>query len=544
MQWADRWRGTQRIVTGQAMGLIVAAVALAVLGAFVWPALRSDWFFDEAWRADMIRTPWSFERYRLHDTPIPPGWLVGNWTVFEVLPSRRPVIRVVAHLPVVLTTWLLYDLLARTLSASRSDGGEAASTGRARLVAAATVVLLLLTPAMAAPITYLNNYTVDLLVAVALVWGCRAITDGDVRRGTVAVVVAGALAPLIAQGGALVLPAILVVLVLRSRVDGTPRWLRLVPIGTAALAAVGGAVVALTLYLPVARDGSVDDFWASESLAGLGLLGWIPRWWTTFAAAALPTWLHGQALASLVLGAATIVGLVVLWRRFALAVIAPVTAQAAALVTAVVTGWPVTVVRVNLAFQAFFVLAAVLGAVVGTIAVVDRAGRALAGRRDRPEVPVTSSPRRVVIATAGFAMAFAAMWPGQVLRFSTSQDVFARGLSDDLTEIAAMSAPGDVVIGFHHMSSWYLHDVLVTSAAAPGLVVLDELEHGPEIVDDPVATIAALAPTARRVWCVLPFELGPEGTFERCLLEPTWEVAQEFRLRRVTVVEAVSWETR
>ena len=94
---------------------VLVVLTAVMLGVLARPALRLEYFFDEAWRADMIRTPWTLARYRLHDTPIPPGWLAGMWAIFAVLPSKRPIVRLVALMPYFVAVGFGFDAMRRLL---------------------------------------------------------------------------------------------------------------------------------------------------------------------------------------------------------------------------------------------------------------------------------------------------------------------------------------------------------------------------------------------------------------------------------------------
>jgi hypothetical protein len=60
----------------------VLAALLAFIGiAIFWYIQQRDvidlgYSFDEVWRIDYIASTSFLERYRTHDTPIPPGWIV------------------------------------------------------------------------------------------------------------------------------------------------------------------------------------------------------------------------------------------------------------------------------------------------------------------------------------------------------------------------------------------------------------------------------------------------------------------------------------
>ncbi len=128
-------------------------------------------------------------------------------------------------------------------------------------------------------------------------------------------------------------------------------------------------MVALAFVLPVARRGTIEDYWAPETpSAGLGEL--LRRFATTFVDAAYPPWV-GDRPALLVAGLTlTVVGLVILQRRWRWWIPLYVSAQAFALVAGFVVTWPVTFVRVNGGFQVLVYAAAPVAVAFGIATLV------------------------------------------------------------------------------------------------------------------------------------------------------------------------------
>ncbi len=119
--------------------------------------------------------------------------------------------------------------------------------------------------------------------------------------------------------------------------------------------------------------------------------------------------------------------------------------------------------------------------------------------------------------------------------------MFARGLSDDMDRLAPMLSEGDVVLGYHSMSSWYLHDRLVTAADTP-IVLIDELEHGVVLQREPERLIDEFGREAGSVWCVLPWELG-DLLDEQCQLSDEWSLQRVEEMDRAEVRQWVRAET-
>ncbi|NDI02209.1 MAG: hypothetical protein EBY57_10570 [Actinobacteria bacterium] len=80
------------------------------------PSISVDWLFDEAWRADMVRSSFGFERYFAHNTPTSPGWVFFHQVLFEVLPPTRQLLRVAAVLPAIAAWVLIGDVIRTRLS--------------------------------------------------------------------------------------------------------------------------------------------------------------------------------------------------------------------------------------------------------------------------------------------------------------------------------------------------------------------------------------------------------------------------------------------
>ena len=194
------------------------------------------------------------------------------------------------------------------------------------------------------------------------------------------------------------------------------------------------------------------------------------------------------------------------------------------LVASIIVGWPISFTRVN---HAVGLLVTVLVALGISVVVWWIAAR----------VPKVSIGAVLVLAVAFIVL----VWPSQLRQIAGGTDVFARGLSDDMDRLAPMLSEGDVVLGYHLMSSWYVHDRLVTAADTP-IVLIDELEHGVVLQREPERLIDEFGREAGSVWCVLPWELG-DVLNERCHLSTEWTLQRVEVMDRAEVRQWVRAET-
>lgn len=85
------------------------------------------------------------------------------------------------------------------------------------------------------------------------------------------------------------------------------------------------------------------------------------------------------------------------------------------------------------------------------------------------------------------------------------------------------------MLGYHLMSSWYLHDRLVTEGDVP-IVLIDQLEHGVVLQREPERLMNEFGRKAGSVWCVLPWEV-------RDLLDEQCQLSDDWSLQRVEVMD-------
>ena len=71
--------------------LLLCSLSTIIILYLVYPVLNVEFYFDEAWRADLIRSFNSFERSRTINAPIPPLWIifmkVSNFFFSEIIPT-------------------------------------------------------------------------------------------------------------------------------------------------------------------------------------------------------------------------------------------------------------------------------------------------------------------------------------------------------------------------------------------------------------------------------------------------------------------------
>ena len=471
---------------GAAVGAIVVAALLVV------PAARLDFFFDEVWRVEQVRSTNPIPIYLDGPAPIPPGWVFTLWSVFEIVPDRRPLLRAAAALFIVpLVVFLDTHTSNDVPSRHRCVGGDP------RRVLAA--LLTVTTSAIAAHAVYFNNYLADIAVAAAILYVLTRLDlgDADDSRTWTSIVIVAAIAPWMSQSALFLVPVACVIVA--GHRASRPRS----ALAAAAALGISAGAVALAFVIPVARRGTIEDYWAPETpSAGLGEL--VRRFASTFVDAAYPPWV-GDRPALVVAGLAlTVVGLVILQRLWRWWIPLYASAQVLALLAGFVVTWPVTFVRVNGGFQVLVYAAAPVAVAVGVARVVrevhTRSGSRAAG---------------VAVGTALAVAALIAWWPNAVISNSQSQDVFARGLSDDLQVIAYSVGANDLVVAYH-LSGPYVRNRLVNDPAIPPVTIIDQAR---ESVDQLNGLVSA---ETESVWCVIPYEAGPEASSAACRLDDKW----------------------
>jgi hypothetical protein len=500
------------VTTRRWVALVAATYAYfaAALLLIARDSLGIEFFFDEAWRSDFIRSASLFDRYTTNNAPIPLGWLGVMRAGATFLPDGFRGLRVTSLLVAapgfVCTTAIVHHVF-----------DDAWGHLRAWCYGIVASSVLLVTPAVHLTASYLNDYLFQMgaTAAVVLLWlrfvrHDRTADGGALLAGVV-------LLPVVTISGMFVLPAIFVDLALRIRA-GRAAALRMWQL-VAGFAASGAVAVAIYLlvYRSVADEG-IESFWGRVSLSqnGWGAVGAIPEkvWQNGLPGSTLLVdgGLRVSVVAQLALVALAVVGLVAIGRACPRYPIVLGSSLVVSAIASAAVGWPLTPERVNLPIWWMVWLAVGVAIVV----VLDTALR-------RP-------PIVVVVAAAGVL----ALFPVHHLAGTP----YAVGLYGDLQVVRASPVPGNVVLSYHPMSHFYSHDGLVNETT-PGrsfAVVADPWDDD-SLLDDPDgAAIAAGWEPGDAVWCVVPFEYGM-ATLDACALTlPGLERAVEHRGTRALVV--------
>ena len=494
--------------------LIAVPLTTVLVLTMARPGISIDWFFDEAWRADMVRSSFGFERYFAHNTPTAPGWVFVHQFLFNVLPPTRQLLRLVAVLPAI-PAWVLIGNILRTKLVGRIGAVGAG------VVSLSTIALVLVQPGDAHLVSYFNNYSMETLFTALVLW---SVTHHNTEVASKTMLVLATIGPWMVQAPLMLL--VVAAPVVWSRSDGAGRR-------TLAFGAVGAVVSLAVTYLfflrPVANReipglATITGYWEGETFQAAGLIGAAKLVIRTMMFAVLPQRLEWTLIGWLLISIGGIIGVTVMWSCFRFWVIAIPLTQLQILVASIVVGWPISFTRVN---HAVGLLVTVLVAFGISMLMWWIAAR----------VPKVSTGAVLVLAVAFIALVL----PSQLREVAGGTDVFARGLSDDMDRLAPMLSEGDVVLGYHSMSSWYLHDRLVTESDVP-IVLIDELEHGVVLRREPERLIDEFGREAGLVWCVLPWELG-DVLDERCQLSDDWSLQRVEVMDRAEVRQWVRAET-
>lgn len=498
---------SRRRVPERALLATFVAVSTTALVLLLWfPAARLDFYFDEIWRVEIVRSSSPVAAYLAGPAPIPPGWVVALSSIFDFVPDRRPLLRLAAASLAIPAALLLASAVRRVLE--RRMDPIAACT-----VAAIAAPLTIATPALAIHATYFNNYMTDVAVATAIIWTLTAIDDSDSMIPWWSLLALSIFAPWFGQGALFLLPGAAVIVARNAHGH------RRIAGASAAVALVSFTLVGLAFLRPVAEGATLTDYWKAETPA-IGLVSFARRFFTTFVDGAYPQTLADRPLALVVMGGLTTFGAIEVHRACRWWM--PLFASAAVLATiaAVVTGWPATFVRSNSSYQILLFALAPIG--VGCL-VVRTATRLMKTTQSR----VAAGAWIVVI-----GLALAGIWMPRSIRANSASDaVFARGLTDDVATVAARLSPGDVVLAYH-LSGPYVRDgILNSDDEVDDVRVVDEARVGP---------LTSVRPWTRNttgsVWCVIPFEAGPEATENACPTSADWSIATKETGRRATLI--------
>jgi hypothetical protein len=508
------------------------AAWLAAAAAFTASALvvahddlGEDWFADEMWRANLVRSPRWWELYRSWDTPTPPGFVLVLRAYGWLFPTGPTALRVITLMSLVATLLLLLRLLLEIIDrapvvALRGGGRRQAPATRTRLsmqiAAFAACVVLPLLGAFGIQRTFVP-YFIESAFAVALVLLC-ALLDRSTRAwpALLAVMIA---TPLFTIATLFVLVPTTTYLLWWCRRRGDRRRL-LWSVGAAAVSAAVSLIVYVVAYRPV-NKATIGDYWDFASLQGHpGRFGSLLADTWRGLRDGLLSWSHPSVAERflwpirLLVVACLVAGVVSLGRRWPAFVALVGGAWLSVVAASAAAGWPMTPERVNLAVFTFVYAAIGFGAmrIVGVVA--------------REVAPVTAAAVVVAIAVA---------WPAHQTPLPNGE--FLRGLTADLEAIAASPADDNVVLTYHFSTKWYAEDALVT--ARPGgrrFRVVPETYTDRRVYDPVfVAEIVGGLPPGAAVWCVIAFDAGPEASERACQVPPGLTLITDVRGNRAIV---------
>ena len=508
---------TWRTVLGSSLGwfVVTATGTLTILLVLGWPALRIEYYFDEMWRIDMIRDSNPFARAQLHDTPIAPGWLGVMHVVASIVPTSRALMRFVALVPAVIGVTFLGDVLR---SVVRRPGVDARA---AAVIAGLSTWLVCMLPGFTGQRLYFNNYGTEVLVAGLLVWAVHRLDTSD--RSAVLLVVVIALAPWLTMGALLLVPYCLWV-VWRHRATVLARC-RTWGVAAAGVVALSGLLTAyFGFYRPVSAGGTVADFWRRDSLEDNSVGSFLRQYGERARDALVPgRQLDANVVVTVLAIVALGVGVVVVARRWPAYLWLVLSAQLLALLVSVTTGWPATLVRLNQPFLVPLALLVPLGFLSALHALAMRWRVSWWGQ--------------VAGLAASSALVAVAVWPVELSDDFADPAVFARGFTADLGEIGPLMGERAIVVAYHPMSHWYVDDALVHDGPPGDVVILREELDDESLFTDLDAALAQVWTPGTDVWCVIPFESGPDDTAAACKFDTSgFEKVFEGRTRRATVI--------
>ena len=484
--WARAFRLKFFLVT-----LALAAVVTTELVRLGYREYGKDYYFDEMWRADLIRTPDFVQRYLTNNAPAPPGWFLVLRLVGIAVPNVGGSLRVQNAVLDGLMFLLLAALLDRMLTRSRRPV--------TRLVAPVSAALVVLFPAYANLAQYLNDYMFQgaCTIGVVVLWRVH----DQWRFGRIVLLASIVLLPMVTLSGLLLLPAIAGDLLRRDVASYRGRGLGRRLAGTVG-AFVGSGVVSIALYEWLYRpvvDHEIRRYWADATLSESPLASVLQTSWTRLLQASIsdavnvfPNGYNGPVAAAVIVGLA-VAGLVLLGRLWVWFPIAFVSAWAMAAVASL-AGWPMTPERVNLPILWMFHTAV-------AVTVVYVAARLM---------------RHPILVVGTGAVLVCAFWPAPPPQ---GAEPFARGLTSDLDVVAASPDTRNIVISYHPMSHWYADDRLVTSYRGPDTftIVREPWHDAAPLYDNPDGAVRAAGwRPGTAVWCVIPFEAGPEAASRAC----------------------------
>ena len=488
-RWANR--------RGHSAGIILVVAAVLATSRVLGPKLSLDWWYDEMWRVDLMRRDEWRAAFVAEATPLPPVWFFLGRAVLRPVYLGAATVRGLAGVLVAtapLAAGALASVILRREPADRI-GPAVAGGGVAFAVMAG--------PFSAEIFSYLNNYAFEAGVTIAAVAAVAAAPrDRPLTGSVMATIIA---LPASTIGGLVLLPGIGVALAWRAvRLEGVARQ---TAVRRLAVTAVSSGAVALGTYLfmyraALGRD-STADFFVQERFSGgitdVPLATWRLAEGIVHANAWYPTWLTVML---------TAIGAVVVSRRQPWLVPTLAAGMVGVIAASATTGFPAAANRVHAPLILLLSSLTAIGAIAPVLAIRSRAQWSAA------------------LASAGSALAIAAL-----IHWAPQDDEppwkGLRGITQDIEPIITTPYDRNIVVSYHWMTRWTVHDRLVNGPSPPNVSyrLLGERRLGTENsprLDQPVyerlPKLVAASPDWA-VWCVLPYDMGPEAFGRACGLE-------------------------
>lgn len=469
--------------------LVSIPMSTVLVYSLVARRLSQDYFFDEMWRVDYLRSADPFSRYLTHDTPLPPGWVV-LFSPIGHLTDNPWLIRSISVLGFVA---FLAGAMALTLVCIAPNGLSPRELRRRVVVCLATTLSLASIPFLVDLAGWVNNYTFE---AAYQVWLLVCIATVDRWRWSwIMSLVLIALGPVFTIAPVFSFPAIVAYFGYRAWSDR--RTGRLVALTASAVVSLASlASVYLLLYRRVVppRFG----FWAPFSLRAAPEGPWqlIRASASHFLAATYaglfptPPTLVRAVLAAVVL-ALLAAGLLVLGqgRRCLPAVLGATCVTTA--IASIATDWPIGAVRVNASLVGLLFLVIVVAAYV----VVDRLVRL----------------ETLTILT--FAVVVSVSWGNAP---HPSGVPFAVGLRSDMSPIADSPTSSNLVLSYHFMTQFYADDFLINDRHGHRDYVVVRDVRGDRALYGDLSAYLDHVPPGGMAWCVIPYVVGPTDFASAC----------------------------
>lgn len=475
-----------------------AVMALAVWQVARGSVWRVDFFFDEMWRVDFIRSSNIRAEMLTHNTPIPYGWLVLMRGLTAGLPYEPFYWRAITGASMVLGLLVIGTLLMRL--------GRPEQRLHPMVCAVAIAALAFMTP-VRSYVAYFNNYGFEVLYTALVLLATMELPRS--RRALPTFCVLLALSPLMVIGPLFVVPTLVGYALLwawRSP-DLADRRRRLSVLSVALVAAVADLVfVQLAFYGPMnSTSAGLKNYWITRG----GSLGGSASLWALLGslcqqlrdAVVGPQLLDAGGawlwLATAVVIAGALVGTVAVARRWPCLLVAVGSAQLLTIPASAAIGWPINVQRVNICFQVLLLAVVAIGIGHGLLLLVRRL-----------HAPAWSC-------LPGFGLLLAALWFPHVPAGTT---VFGRGLYADLGLVVQNAGPRNLVFQYNAMGRFEAHDRLINTGSPGHTFDLIVERAGDGTLFRPLDQVIAAAHLnpGDKVWCVIPFEIGPAKYRKAC----------------------------